>query len=319
MQILAKSITGVSQILSVNVTESHNSSMATASIVTPSTSLTLGDNVQIDLGYSTGTGRVFYGIVKNIENNVPDDVVSITASDLMSRAVDYFIVASDPENPYTQRNIDAEDLVADLMGMAGLNNFNYDPTSFTFGIEVDVVVNLVTSYDFSRQVADILAWHLYCNRYGVIQFVDRKPYVTAGDTVEDFIIPTADIISVSNKISEENLRNRVVVYGAEGVYAEESASSPHLPAGFYKTVALATEIIDRQAIADQAAAYNLALLNRLDESLFVTVVGKPQYEARKIAKVSWPDFGITDELRYVYSCDHTFSSSGYLCTMELRK
>jgi len=323
---LYATVTGVSNIIGITVSTSHSSSYATAEIQCTSTTLGLGDSVVINLGYTTDYGKVFTGIVKQIRRDTPDDIYTIVCHDVLTQAVDYFIASEDPNAPLTYNNIDAEDLVGNLMSLAGLTSYQYDATSFTFGVINPVEINLVSSYDYSREVGDLLAWHLYADENGVVQFRDRRPYIMDGSTLSgrtdstpDASFTDSNIITINYGYDERDLRNRVVVYGVEGVYAVASASSPHLPAGFYKTVAVGSQILDRQSLASASASYNLDLLNKLKYSLTVVAEGNYRALARKIIYVTSAYYPSSPELWYAYSVDHSWSSGGYQTTMELRK
>jgi hypothetical protein len=71
-------------------------------------------------------------------------------------------------------------------------------------------------------------------------------------------------------------------------------------------------------MADQAADYNLELLNRLTQKVTITMVGQTGIVPRTIADVTISDLGITGKW-YVYSVSHDWSKAGYTTTMELRK
>ncbi len=231
MDQLYASITGCTQsnILNITVNESHGSATANAMFEVIDTTLDIGDYVEIDLGYTTDHGVVFAGYVKQIEHKIQENTYSITANDLLIRASDYFIVPSNPNDSYKRRGISAEDLVRDVMAMAGLTSFTYDTTYFTFGINSDVEVKLVSSYDYSRMIGDYITWTVWADRSGTVHFENRKPYVMTGDTGQpgdvpdvptSYTVQDSNLISFSKFVNEKNLRNKVVVWGADGVYAE---------------------------------------------------------------------------------------------------
>jgi hypothetical protein len=313
MPILDASVTGTSGLISIVVSDSYTAATATAVITALDTNLDIGDSVSVYLGYSTGINRVFQGYVKSMERKETERVYTITAANAMIRAVDYFIVSPDgPEYPYRWRGVDAEDLVGDILGMAGLTNYYGGNSGFTFGINTDVEVNLTSAYDYAHFIASILAWHVYCDDNGKCWFVNRPPY-PSGDT-SIATVTNSSIIQAQYMESDRDLRNRVVVYGAEGIVAEAKAASPYLPAGFYKSVVLASPIIDVQSVADAAAAYNLAKLNRLTKRLNASIIGNPSINCRNCINVTgWGG------QYFVYGIEHNWSRSGYMTNMELRK
>jgi len=318
--------TGCSNIYSVQLSTSHGSSFATVEINCETTTLGLGDTLEVNLGYVGSNGKVFTGIVKTIEQEAADGTWRITGNDVLIKAVDYFIASVNPDNPLTYNSIVAETLVSNLMSLAGLTNFQYDATSFTFGVQNPVEINLISSYDFSRSVAEILAWHLYADEDGAVQFRDRRPHIMDGSSlsgrVDSAYVATFDdtnTLAISYIINEKDLRNRVVVYGAEGIYAEASASSPYLPSGFYKTVVAAAWFIDSQSVANAAATYNLDKLNRLGESINITALGDYNAIARKIVYVDSGFISPSPQIWYVFSAEHSWNKDGYIINMELRK
>jgi len=316
--ILYSSVSNTLNLISVQVNNSHSAQCATAQIEAEYSTLEIGDFVEIQLGYSTNHMRVFTGYVKNIEVKEPARTYSITCSDVLIRAMDFFIASSDPNNPFKRRGIKAETLVQEVLALSGLTNYTGDNTLFTFGINNDVEVNLTSSYDYSRFIADILAYNLYADLNGLVHFTRRLPYVVPGDVsigtiTEDF----STTMSISK--TDKDLRNRVVVYGNNSVYAEAVGYSPYLPDGFYKTVVVAAPtVFDNTAMAQQSADYNLELLNRLTESVSVVIVGDPSIQPRVVMEVINPSLSISG-LWYVYAVSHTLNSSGYTTNLELRR
>jgi hypothetical protein len=325
------SITGTPKVLSVDITTSHSSPTASATFTATSTSLDIGDAVNIYLGYVGDYDLVFSGYVKQIEKNVPETKYTITASDDMVKAVDFFVASEDPNAPATYGNITAEALVQNIMGMAGLTNYTYDPTYFTFGTTHDFTVNQVPAYDYCRAIADIITWHLWCDITGKVHFENRKPYIMTGDTGQPgdtvderplvravHTITVVDSLNASWQKNEKNLRNKVVVYGADDSHATASASSPYLPSGFYKTVVANLQTILPSNLCQTTANYNLNLLNRLTYSMRIAIVGNPHITAREIVRVT-NSFLSVDSNWYAYTVQHQYSDGGYTTSLELRQ
>lgn len=316
---LHATVTGSSSLISINVSDSHGAATATATVVCRTTSLDVGDAVSINLGYTGNNQRVFSGYVKSVVRSQSPTLYEITCANVMVRAVDYFIASSNPNNPYSVQNITAEHLVRDLMAMAGLTNYTSGTSHFTFATNgIPLEVNLVAAYDYSKFIADIIAWHVYADDDGKVHFVNRPPYPQGGDpsvaTLSD-----SNLLSVSYGRSDRDLRNRVVVYGASGIYAEAKESSPYLPAGFYKTtVVAAPTVITNQATADSAASYNLDKLNRLTIGGSATIIGNPAINCRSCVTVNKSDIGMTGKF-YVYGIDHEWARDGYRTNLELRQ
>lgn len=317
MKVLSASVTGLSGIDSITFSDSHTSATSTAFVTAKDCSLNIGDSVTVIMGYSGDTFTALSGYVKNIELTEPNLVYSVTIANAMIRAVDFFIAASDPETPFSRQNILAEDLVRDLMQLAGLNSFQSDSSSFTFAISNPVEINLTSVYDYCRFLGDIIAFNLYADNNGTVQFRNRRPYPTGGDTPVYTVDSSSKIINATYEVSDRDLRNRVIVYGTN-LTAEASASSPYLPPGFYRSVVVAAPgVIDSSGMAQQAADYNLDLLNRLSRKLSVTIEGRTGLFARQVVSVDIPELAL-DENGYIYAVEHSWSSSGYITNLELR-
>lgn len=344
MNSLYASIPGLSNIVSVNVTTSHSASVSTAIIECLGYSKNIGDLITVDIGYTTNHAKVFTGYIKQIERRVPGDTWTVTAHDVMCRAVDYFFVSSTPDNPFTRQNIQAEDLIQDVLEMAGLVSFDMDNTSFTFATTIPAEVNLVSAYDYSKSLADLLAWHLWADENGTINFKNRKPFVmTSGPPRNlqtqpgfnaDSSIKTLtdanpyDFIIFDKRLVEKDLRNRIVVYGTPGITAIESSATSYnpdtdsyeqvLPNDFYKSAAASSVIIDNQTMANKAADYNLKLYNRLLSQCTVSVIGDPDLIARKVVTVNETVTGTTGDF-YIFHAQHAWDQNGYRVEMELTR
>jgi len=252
-------ITNTSDVTSLTVSEAHNNSSTSLIINAKTTSLNMGSSIDAALGYVGNNPAIFAGWVKQIEKKVPDDTYVITCNDEMVKAVDFFIASTTPDNCYKARNISAEDLVEDVFNMAQITSYTHDTSYFTFGITRDVEVNLVSSYDFAKTIADILAYSIWCDSSRTAHFQDRRPYVMGGDTSYKTV---SEILNITHVLSDRDLRNRVVVYGAAGIYAVAEAESPYLPTGFRKSIVVASPWIDDQGMAQDACDYNLDKFNR---------------------------------------------------------
>lgn len=325
-------VTNISNPISIDVATSHNAAAAVATIRAETQGLNIGDEIEIDMGYTSSHGKVFEGYVKQVERNIPDGVWTITAKDKMIRALDFFVVSKDPDKPFKRKNIKAENLVRDVLALAGLTNYGKTATAFVFATGKEPAeVNLVSAYDYCNGIADLLTWHLYCDMNGKAWFVNRKPYPMTGasgqwgDTTDETVdgyelteLTQAEILNVSYKRDERDLRNRVVVYGAEGIFAEAKASSPHLPSGFYKTAVLSSSIIAKQSYAQTTATYNLNRWNRLNYEVGLSVIGDYRLNAREIVQITEPILGLTGNW-YVYSSEHTWDENGYINKMVVKR
>ena len=348
---LYANVTSVTNPTSIVVSSSHSSSTSTAQITAPSKTVNIGDNITIDLGYAGDYDRVFKGYVKNISRSIPDDEYTIIAKDDMVRATDFFVVPSNPDDSYKWHNIKAETLISNVLSLAGLDGGVTTPpggSAFTFATKSgnDVEVKLVACYDFCKMISDLLAWNLWADEYGDIYFMNRKPYPmdgtsgqvgdTVDETVSGYAVNAADPLddyksmNVIYTETDRELRNRVVVHGSPGIYAEaKSAKSwnpvtqtmeqilPATPTQFYKAMALVSPIIDNQSMADNSVSYNLDLYNKLSVSAQFQVEGDHRFLAREIIKLDEAILGLSGNW-YIYAAEHQWSSDGYVTNLELR-
>lgn len=335
-------INGIAQPMNISVNSSHNNATAMATISCISTTLDVGDPIEIDLGLTDDHTNIFEGWVKGVDRQVPENIYTITAQDKMVQAIDYFIVAPSPDSPYNYgKGISAEDLVEEVLGLADLTLDHIDATYFTFGVNNDVEVNLVSAYDYAKMIADVVTWGLWCDKNGEIHFENRKPFVMG---VEDYGQPgwTPDtsvnagnpftdirIIDFTHKRSEKDLRNKVVVYGESGITASKSRATSYdpstggyiqvLPDGFFKSVIVSYGFIGSQEIADNSAQYNLDKLNRIGEQVSIQMTGNPSLEARQVITIQEDITGLGQSDWYIYTLDHSWSKEGFITSMELRR
>jgi hypothetical protein len=324
----------MSTIIAVTVATQHQQSVGTATIQCQTTTKDIGDQINIDLGYVGDHGHIFKGFVKQIERNTPNNTYQITCHDVMSRAVDYFFVPDNPEAPFKRANIKAEDLIEDVLRESGLTSYDFDDTHFTFAITAGVYaeVKLVSAYDYANGISDVIAWHMWADNNGTIKLKNRKPYWMASGVPEsqqpgyvaDSALKTisdgaggSGVIEARYFEHERDLRNRIVVNGSPGIVAIAKSASSYLPAGYYKSAALYWPILDNQGYAQDAADYNLSLLNRLSTGLSLTIVGDHELVAHEAVHATIDQINVDDDF-YIYYAEHNWSAKGYTTTLELR-
>lgn len=314
---LSASVTNTSNIISITYSDSHIAPTSTAVITAESTTLDIGDSVSVTLGYEGDTFLALTGFVKNIEHKEPERDYTITCSNVLARAIDFFIASDNPDEPFSRQNITAEDLIGDLLELAGITNYDPESTSFTFAINNPVEVNLTSCWDYCHFLTSIIAYTLYADNSGTVRLINRRPYPVGGDTPA-YTFTVDDVIEASYEKSDVNIRNKIIVYGSAGISAIASEPSPYLPDGFYRTVVVAAPgVIDSQGMAEQAAEYNLELLNRLTQRVSLSVEGRTGVVPRTTATVTLPSIGVTGEW-YVYAVEHNWSKAGYITNIELR-
>jgi hypothetical protein len=308
---LSCSVPGASGINSAVVSDSFVAATSTATVICTGTSKNVGDAIEVNIQGN----KVFEGYVKAVDLKAPEKLYTITAANVLIRAVDYFLASTNPDTPFSRSNISAEDLVGDLMEEAGITAYTGQASGLTLGVTEPIEINLTSAYDYSRFLSDLLAFHLYADINGTVHFDETKPYYTGGGIAAT--IGTDDTISINYSISDRDLRNRVVVYGMEGVFADAKASSPYLPAGFYKSVVIASPVIYSDGIASQIANYNLNMLNRLTQRISVSIIGNSDINCLDNVHINNSDVGVNNDV-IVYACEHNFSRAGYITSIEGR-
>jgi len=314
---LYASIAGVTSPISVIIQEGSGQTTANCSIECVSTALSIGDEIIVDLGYTDAHGVVFTGVVKSIGTSAPDGKVTLSCFDKYILAVDFFLAYQDLESGFSRSYIDATDLVEALVNLAGLTNFTGIKSYFTF---TEPTFNLVSSADAITQIENIIVWKAWADELGVIHWADRKPYVTGSDTPEfAFVTGNSGTIIADELVkSTKNLRNKVVVYGNEGIYATASAVSPYLPADFYSTAIIASPLITTQSMAQDSAGYNLTLYNRLTQTVNAELIGDYRIHARDIITITEAHTGVSGDW-FVQKLTHSFGTGGYTLRLGLTK
>jgi hypothetical protein len=348
MSKLYADVTNISNIESITVSTAHSASTATAQIVTGNKTVNIGDHVDIDIGYDTNHAKVMQGYVKNITRDIPNDLYTIIVKDDLVRATDHYIVPTNPDDAFKRSNIAAETLVQQVIALAGLTDFAYDATSFTFATRSgnEVEVKLTTSYDFCKMIADLLTWHLWCDNTGQVHFENRKPFVMDGGTSQPgddtdetdtgvgsvainkgVPLDNTTILNARYTESDRDLRNRVVVHGGPGVFAEASSATSWnpiteameqiLPTDFYKSMALVSHFIDNQSMANKSVDYNLDLYNKLTVGAQISAAGDPDFLARSIIEIDQPELSLSGNW-YIFQAEHSWSRNGYIMELDLR-
>lgn len=313
---LYASIAGVTDVISIDQIEGYKSFSRVCNITCRSTSLNIGSSITVDAGYSDSHGVIFTGIVKKILTSVPDNLVTLTCFDTLIRATDYLMASEDPQEPFARQDIDATDLVEDLLNEAGITSFSASPSTFIFS---EPEFNLVTVADAIGQINSIIAFHVWADSNGTVYFADRRPYVMGGDTPTHTFTTgsSGNIVTIEYSRSDDDLRNRVVVYGLDPVQATASTSSPYLPVGFFKTAAIASPLITEQQMAQDSADFNLELYNRLTREVSCEVLGDYTLHVNSIVTVTESNTGVTGDW-FAYSVNHSWNDSGYLTKLVLR-
>jgi len=318
MEKLTYAITGGIEAVDIAVIEGYNQPTARCTITTPDYGgLSIGDSIEVSIGYDSSSGKIFEGYVQNITSERMPGYHTIEAEDIVIKAVEHLIVSTDLDNPFTRTNITAEDLVRDLLIEAGIVNYAGGVTGFTFATgEIPVEFQLTFAWDAIQMIADVVAWHCYADEDGLVHFADIDP--TPGVSVATLDTGAAGEIIQSNKsTSTDNLRNKVVVFGIPPITSVDSAASPHLPADFFKTAVVSSTLIDTQAMADTTAEYNLAKWNKLTENVSLDALGDYKIHARDTVTVDEAFSGVAGDW-FVFAITHTFADA-YTMRLNLVK
>lgn len=316
---LVLNVTGCTNTKSISLRQSINAA-AVAEVSCAGHFLSIGSVVDIEIGFDTNYGTVMTGgIVKSIEENIPGFDYTIQIYDRLVLAADAYIAPDDPNNPYLATNVEASVLFGNLLStFAGITDYVGDATAFTFGYPNPTPIKMVHVMDVLTNIAKITNYIFYVSGT-TVRFVDRRPYLLGSDTPAYTVSDGAggNIASGSYTRSDKSLRNRVVVYGTPGVEAVASASSPYLPAGYYKTAVIAHELIQTSSQATSTANLNLAWLNRLTETVEVTTIGRWNSRPADIVGVTSSFWGMTNRPFFCLSCLHNIGPAGYETTYTL--
>jgi hypothetical protein len=318
MENLTYSITGGIEATDITVIEGYNQPTARCQITTPDYGgLSLGDSIEVSLGFDSSNGKVFQGYIQNIASERMPGYHIIEAEDVVIKAVEHMIVSTDLNNPFTRWNISAEDLVEDLLNEAGITSYTSGATGFTFATgEIPVEFQLTFAWDAIQMIADVVAWHCWADTGGQVHFEDIDP-VPGSSSATLNTGSGGEIIQANRSISTDNLRNKIVVFGIPPITAAHSAASPHLPTGFYKTSVISSHLIDTQTMADTTASYNLAKWNKLTENTSLTALGDYSIHARDTVTVTESFSGASGDW-FVYAITHSFADT-YTINLNLVK
>lgn len=275
----------------------------------------LGDAVAITLGYVGNTAQRFSGTVDKITSVTEEGLHTIEGRDALRKAVDFLLVTDDPDNPWLREDISAEALVGALLAEAGITNYSGDGSGFTFNY---APFQMTTAWQAIDMICGILAWYCWARVDGQVRFANVLPEPSGAPVATLETGDDGELIVISHLKSTDNLRNKVIIFGKDGIAATASASSPYLPEGFYQTAIISSELIDTQDMADQAASYNLNKWNRLTESVTCQAIGNPNINCGDTVEVieSWA--GVSGNW-FVYSITHRMSESRYVMDLTLAK
>jgi hypothetical protein len=316
---------GVTGIKAITLRDGTSQCASAVEVTCTGHTLHIGDLVTVDMGWADNHTTVIRdGVVKKIRERRPESDYVIYLFDKLVLANDYFIAADNPDNKLSYTLASPEVIVTDMLSRSGVSygTLYTDATGFQCGVVGNPLeLNCVTAWSVIENLNRITTWMTWTDLNGDIHFQNRKPYIVAGDTSTHTFTTgnLGDITSIDYLRSDDGIRNRIVVYGkaGTGIQAVRSSSSAYLPGGFYKSLVIAHDMIDSQAIADGTADYNLIMFNRLTETVTIEAIGDPNVLCRSIATVTESFTGLSGAQFFVTGTQHQWSQSGYTMTAHL--
>lgn len=314
MSDISFSATGCTGLLTLDAHHGYGQPHSTCEIKCISHALSLNDEITATINGNV----VFTGNAKTIihRRSKEGNIYVINAYDKLIQASDYFIAADDPDDPLSVSNTSAESLVTTLLALASISSVSTTSPGLTLAVDSPYDIDRVYVYDLVSAIAKWCGYHVWADEDGTVHFESLPPYPVAASSHSFTVGNTGNLLVVSYTLSEENLRNRVVVYGANSLVGIASASSPYLPAGFYKTAVFGHPLLDTQGACDDAADWNLAKWNRPTKMLGAAIVGDSSVRFGEVVTVTEPGVGITGDW-FVHNISHIISKSGYVCNLTL--
>jgi len=307
-------------ILDAEVSEGFRQTTSRCSFsVSDITGLNLNQLVTIEMGYAGDHAQIFQGYVDEIVETRMPGTYQLEGRDILKRAIEHFLVSEDIYSPWARADIPAECLVQELLLECGITGYSGAGTDYTFGVNNNPAeFNLMSVWDAIKQICNIIAYNCWAEN-GTVYF-DRVFPVPSGIPVATLNVgDVGSIISINYTYNTDNLRNKVVVFGKSPIYAEAHEESPYLPAGFYKTAIVSSELIGSQSMADDSAKYNLELYNKLTETLSVEIEGNHNIRCRDTVRVTEPFTGMSAADWFVFAVSHRFDAQGYKTSLNLSR
>jgi hypothetical protein len=310
---------GSANVLSLEIIEDFNAACTRFSVVTNSTGFSVNDQATILMGYDGDIGTMMTdGYVDSITAERPPGTYRIEGRDKLKKAVDYFIVTAttDPEEFWNPRldygHVTPYAIVNDILNKAGLASALGSSPGWELGNDTDgAPFQLVSAWDAIMQICGIGVWKVWCAPNGTLYF-DQVLIESLGASSDIWTTGTGEkLLSINYSVSDEDLRNKIVVIGSNGDYiATASAVSEYLPPGFYKTAVISTDLIGSDAQASASASANLTRWNKLTKKVTFECEGDPNRHVQDIVTVTESFTGL-DGSWFIYDITHTIDENGY--------
>jgi hypothetical protein len=289
--------------------------------------LDVGDSVGANIITPSGNTRMFSGTIKSVVRRRPDGSWEFTCEDVLAKAIEYWFTPSDLDVGWTRRNINHLDLTKDILKEATIPNLDviddWTPTGYpTFQFAVGpepVKITVASAWDTIGWICAITGMHVYAD-------VSSKVHMTRiwdepGPIVHAYMSTgnAGNMKTLEYTRSDENLRNKVVVYGRDNLYKVASGSSPYVPAGFWKTAIVSSTMIEGDAMAQEVADINLLRMNKLTEACIVDCIGNTSLDCRQTVNITDPKIGVSGNW-FVSQIQHKVDpNSGYTCRLTCNK
>jgi hypothetical protein len=226
----------------------------------------LNDIVQVTLGTDSLSGLAFTGLVKTIQKDYPPGKVTLTCEDMSVRLKEFFVIPyptrieyTNQTNGYTAESIVSQFLEHAMLGNGALGvaskpytNFSWHTSGFSFATlgnttSPGFVAENKSAYDVIKEIADLLSFSIWADYKGGIHFKRRPHYPEhslqrfppnngniqdpAGPSLSflEFSKAKQNIISVKYSSSTENVRNQIMVAGANQLKYNIYQSPPLMP------------------------------------------------------------------------------------------
>lgn len=304
----------------IEIVENFSVACTQFSVTTNTNGFSVNDTVAIAIGYDDDNATMMTdGYVDSITAERPPGVYRIEGRDKLKKAVDYLIVAASVDeadffNPRKQYgHVLPSAIVGDILAECGLSGLDYSSgdTGWEIGTEADgTEFQLVNAWEAIQQICAIGVWKVWVDVSGKIHFAQvlgepgtPSASLTTGND--------GNLLSASYTRSDEDLRNKIVVIGTNGDYiGVASAVSPYLPAGFYKTAVLSTDLLGSDADCISSAEANLDRFNKLTQRVAFEALGDPDVHAQSTLTITEAFTGISGDW-FVSEITHTIDNDGY--------
>jgi hypothetical protein len=274
----------------------------------------------------TRSTKMFTGVVKSVIRRRPENVYEFMAQDILTFAVEHWFVPASIDDPaFTRSNISHLQLTKDILNYASITNADiiddwtpYPTFQFATGPE-PVKVNISSAWDVISGICAITGMHVYADANGKVHL--SRIWDEPGETISHYLTTgnAGNMKTLEYVRSDENLRNKVAVFGRSGVSATSSGSSPYVPSGFFKTAIISYEMIDNTEMAQETADINLGRLNKLTESCVIEVLGHVGISARQTVSIVDSQAGISGNW-FIYQASHRVDpQGGYTIRLTARK